>query len=702
MSYIKGQPFKPEFVDPNTGKPLSGGTVEFYFAGTSTPTEYHTDQQGTDGGTSLTLNAAGKPATDIFYDDEKTYKFVVKTSSGALVDTIDDYIPGAGSGGGGTGSGTGSDPVLEGRVTTLENETTALDTSVTDNIAQISSINADLVAADARVDALETQATATLASITSNSADIVAAQTDITALQSSYTDLDTDTTANTTAVGALDTRVTNAEGTISTHSSQITQLQTDVSVLDVDGNAAALSALDSRVTTAEGSITSNASDITSLQADVISNTTDISNQSTAATALEARVTSAEGTITSHGASITTLEADVTTAEGNITANTGAISNLSTRVTTTEGNITAAQSDITSLQTSLSTTDGNIVANTNALSGIDTRLTTAEGTISTQASDITVLQTSVGSNTASISTLTTSVNGVTARWEVKTDVNDLEGGIGLFNNGSEIVLAAEADKFEIINPDDSTDKPFQIIDGSAVLQSAFIGTATIDTAKIAGNAVTMSLTGEKTSTTTISDTYDTAVFYDTAPDTAEILPSLTVLVTIPIPSNISDLNEAFPVSLSFSGLLEFADDHYCRLEIQAGGSNVWESEHFRTDSNLSYSVGDRAFYEISDISGATADRWVGPKGNQAAIGWTSVYTKRTNLHEAESTTRCGVDITTLGPALFTLPAGATSVTLGIRAGERAVNGAQVPFPRWVINRDYTVHKGIRASLEGYIR
>lgn len=97
MAYVKGQPFLPQFADPATGLLMTSGTIEFYLTGTSTPTPYYTDSAGTAGGTSLTLNSGGKPATDIYFDTAVTYKIVVKNAAGTVLDAIDPYVadPGA-------------------------------------------------------------------------------------------------------------------------------------------------------------------------------------------------------------------------------------------------------------------------------------------------------------------------------------------------------------------------------------------------------------------------------------------------------------------------------------------------------------------------------------------------------------------------------------------------------------------------------
>ena len=93
MAYVKGGPFKPQFIDWGTGRPLVNGTIEFYLEGTSTPTPYYTDDIGTLGGTSLTLGTGGVPATDIFYDDSIIYKIVVKDNDTTTMYTIPAYVP---------------------------------------------------------------------------------------------------------------------------------------------------------------------------------------------------------------------------------------------------------------------------------------------------------------------------------------------------------------------------------------------------------------------------------------------------------------------------------------------------------------------------------------------------------------------------------------------------------------------------------
>lgn len=74
---------------------LSGGTIEAYIAGTSTPTNMYTDSAGTSAGTSITLNSRGEPAVsgntvNIWLDDSVTYKFVLKDASAVTIYTVDN------------------------------------------------------------------------------------------------------------------------------------------------------------------------------------------------------------------------------------------------------------------------------------------------------------------------------------------------------------------------------------------------------------------------------------------------------------------------------------------------------------------------------------------------------------------------------------------------------------------------------------
>lgn len=92
----------PQFLD-NEGKPIRGGTLETYLAGTSTPAATYADSAGKVANpTTIQLDSAGRPANggalvDLRLDVAKSYKFVLKDKAGAVVRTVDNIAGGVGS-----------------------------------------------------------------------------------------------------------------------------------------------------------------------------------------------------------------------------------------------------------------------------------------------------------------------------------------------------------------------------------------------------------------------------------------------------------------------------------------------------------------------------------------------------------------------------------------------------------------------------
>ena len=83
-----------QFFDDN-GDPLSGGKLYTYDAGTTTPKTTWTGPTGAvTNSNPIILNAAGRPANEIWLQQGVSYKFVIKTSNDVLVATYDN-IPSA-------------------------------------------------------------------------------------------------------------------------------------------------------------------------------------------------------------------------------------------------------------------------------------------------------------------------------------------------------------------------------------------------------------------------------------------------------------------------------------------------------------------------------------------------------------------------------------------------------------------------------
>lgn len=122
-------------------------------------------------------------------------------------------------------------------------------------------------------------------------------------------------------------------------------------------------------------------------------------------------------------------------------------------------------------------------------GLVTRTETLETETSAQATEISQLTATVDDNTAAIETkaevtalqdVEDDVAPLSAQWTVKTDVNDLVSGIGLYNDGQQTVFAVNANRFYIT--DDGT-VPFVVDDGQTFIRDAMIQDAAITTAKI---------------------------------------------------------------------------------------------------------------------------------------------------------------------------------------------------------------------------
>lgn len=87
--------FFPPFIqisDAN-GLPLEGGTLTFSTSGTSTATDTYSDSGlTTPNANPLTLNAQGRPDTDIFLDPTITYRVVIKNADATVFDTFDPVM----------------------------------------------------------------------------------------------------------------------------------------------------------------------------------------------------------------------------------------------------------------------------------------------------------------------------------------------------------------------------------------------------------------------------------------------------------------------------------------------------------------------------------------------------------------------------------------------------------------------------------
>ena len=82
-----------QFFD-NNGVPLSGGLIYTYQAGSSTPLTTYTTNAGTTPNTNpIILDAAGRCLNEIWLQTGYSYKFVLQTSAGVTLQTLDNLYP---------------------------------------------------------------------------------------------------------------------------------------------------------------------------------------------------------------------------------------------------------------------------------------------------------------------------------------------------------------------------------------------------------------------------------------------------------------------------------------------------------------------------------------------------------------------------------------------------------------------------------
>ena len=188
--------------------------------------------------------------------------------------------------------------------------------------------------------------------------------------------------------------------------------------------------------------------------------------------LETDFTAVQVTVGGFAVTVAALVDSVMDAEGNITVLDGQYSSLAVRVGEVEIRVVSIQTEVDAVEV-------NVASITVAVDAIDLRVTSVQTEVDAVETNVASIQIEVGAVETSVVSIQTEVDdlgdevtrvdGVTqvlrldvnaygdtiAQWEVKTDVDDLVGGIGLYNDGTEVKLYIAADKFAII-PTDSLD------------------------------------------------------------------------------------------------------------------------------------------------------------------------------------------------------------------------------------------------------
>lgn len=79
-----------QFLD-NSGLPLSGGKINVYLAGTTTPTPTYTESTGTTPNSNpIILDSAGRTPEQVWFEDGLNYKLVITDADDVTITTQDN------------------------------------------------------------------------------------------------------------------------------------------------------------------------------------------------------------------------------------------------------------------------------------------------------------------------------------------------------------------------------------------------------------------------------------------------------------------------------------------------------------------------------------------------------------------------------------------------------------------------------------
>lgn len=108
--------------------------------------------------------------------------------------------------------------------------------------------------------------------------------------------------------------------------------------------------------------------------------------------------------------------------------------------------------------------------------------------SATASQINQLSTTVDDHTASIEQQTQSIDGISAQWTIKANVNGRVSGVGLMDDGTTSIFEILANHFAVLDPLNPSKVILGTYKGAAIIDGAYIKTATISSAAIGSLSV----------------------------------------------------------------------------------------------------------------------------------------------------------------------------------------------------------------------
>lgn len=400
-------------------------------------------------------------------------------------------------------------------------------TSITNLQAGLATTNNNLAtkADSSALTSLTTRVTNAEGSITSQGSRVTNLEN---AVNSASTGLSTK--ASSAALTALDNKVTAVDGKVTTNASNITALQGKVTTVEnglvTKADATVLTDLTTRVSNTESTLSTQSTSLTNLRSDLTATTTSTKKALEAVEVKDTRSTNELPSwywtnhakrivnefksasvigVTGLGAYVN-LETRVyySDASGGPIVQTaiGASNPLLQMVRRSSGSASAAVWTAWEQPLKAINDEVNTKASASALSTLDTKVTAIDGKVTTHASSITQLQADVSGNSSKLIVQGDVVDGLKASYVVKTDVNGLVAGYGLYNTGSSSAFGVNADYFYVGKGTAATNgkKPFMVLTKTQTISGvtypagtwidvALIANATIGTAHIADASIT---------------------------------------------------------------------------------------------------------------------------------------------------------------------------------------------------------------------
>lgn len=140
---------------------------------------------------------------------------------------------------------------------------------------------------------------------------------------------------------------------------------------------------------------------------------------------------------------------------------------------------------TALEASVNDPVAGVEANAAAFNTMSSAVSFQGGVLNAHSSSLDQLQVITGTDYAALQEVKDVVvgdGGLKAQWGIKTDVNDLQGGVGFYNDGVTTQFVAITNDFAIISPG-ATSLSFTVSEGLVVMDAAHIVNLTVTDAQI---------------------------------------------------------------------------------------------------------------------------------------------------------------------------------------------------------------------------